>query len=186
MQAKYPEIGVCGLSCRLCPSYHAGGKSRCGGCKSAYRMAAGCPFITCAVKRKGIEFCWQCEEHEACDKWRAHIEFSRKHDTFVCYQKLEANIAFIQQNGVKAFVKAQRTREQLLRQMLQGFNEGRSKTYFSIAATVLEVEELKAALTQAKRESARLEVKDKSKVLHSILDEIAKRKHDCLSLRKYR
>jgi hypothetical protein len=27
-------------------------------------MAVGCPFITCAVKKKGIEFCWDCEENE--------------------------------------------------------------------------------------------------------------------------
>lgn len=57
MQVDYPEIGICGLSCRLCPSYHIEGKSRCAGCKSANRMAVGCPFITCAVKKKGIEFC---------------------------------------------------------------------------------------------------------------------------------
>jgi len=33
-------------------------------------MAAGCPFITCAVKKKGIEFCWDCEENKTCEKWK--------------------------------------------------------------------------------------------------------------------
>jgi len=50
---RHPEIGICGLSCRLCPSYHTEGKSRCGGYKSETRLAVGCPFITCAVKKKG-------------------------------------------------------------------------------------------------------------------------------------
>ena len=54
MQIAHPEIGVCGLSCRLCPTYHTAGKSRCRGCKSHTRMAVGCPFITCAIKKKGI------------------------------------------------------------------------------------------------------------------------------------
>jgi len=45
MIIKYPEIGICGLSCRLCPRYHTESKSRCGGCKSEFRMSAGCPFI---------------------------------------------------------------------------------------------------------------------------------------------
>jgi hypothetical protein len=184
LQFEYPEIGICGLSCRLCPTYHTEGKSKCGGCKSEYRMAAGCPFITCAVKKKGIEFCWECAEHETCERWRNHRAFGKEHDTFTCYQKLEDNIAFIQQNGVSAFEEAQKIREQLLKVMLQDFNEGRSKRYYSIAATVLEIGELERALNQAKRDSAGLDMKGKSHVLHSILDEIAERNQCCLKLRK--
>jgi len=184
MQIKYPEIGICGLSCRLCPSYHAQGESQCGGCKSASRTAVGCPFITCAVKKKGIEFCWECEEGETCARWRGHREFSYTYDTFVCYQRLEDNLAFIQQNGVKEFEKTQRVRERLLRSMLDGFNEGRSKTYYSIAATVMEIKELSAALSQAKSQSLGLDLQEKSKVLHSRLDEIAQSKRYALKLRK--
>ena len=101
IQIKYPEIGICGLSCRLCPRYHTEAESRCGGCKSESRMAVGCPFITCATKRKGIEFCWQCSENESCERWKKHRVFSKHHDTFKCYQKLEYNIAFIQKYGVE-------------------------------------------------------------------------------------
>ena len=68
--------------------------------------------------------------------------------------------------------------------MLQNYNEGRSKSYYCIAATVLQIEELNAALIQAKRDSSKLDIRDKSKVLHSILDETAKRKHYLLKLRK--
>jgi len=59
MDIKFIEVGVCGLSCRLCPTYHSKAESKCAGCKSPDRMAVGCPFITCAVKKKGVEFCWQ-------------------------------------------------------------------------------------------------------------------------------
>jgi hypothetical protein len=184
MQIKYPEIGICGLSCRLCPNYHTEGKSKCGGCKSEYRMGAGCPFITCALKKKGLEFCWQCSESGTCERWRGHREFSREHDTFVCYQKLEDNITFIQQHGVRVFEKIQQVREQLLSAMLREFNEGRSKRYYCIASTVLEIEELETALTQAKKDSIGLDIQDKSKVLHTILNEIAEKNQYCLSLRK--
>ena len=184
MQIEYPEIGICGLSCRLCPTYHTEGKSTCGGCKSEYRMGAGCSFITCAVKRKGIEFCWQCEENETCEKWGNHRAFGKEHDTFTCYQRLGDNITSIQRNGVSAFEEAQKIREQLLKEMLRDFNEGRSKGYYCIAATVLGIGELESALKQAKRDSAGLDMKGKSKVLHSILDEIAVRNQYCLKLRK--
>lgn len=184
MQIEYPEIGICGLSCRLCPNYHTDSKSKCGGCKSAYRMGAGCPFITCAVKKKGLEFCWQCLENETCEKWRKHRAFGQEHDTFKCYQKLEDNIGAIQRHGITAFEEAQKVREQLLMEMLQSFNEGRSKRYYCIAATVLEIEELEAALTEAKRDPAYKDIKSGSRVLHAILDEIAARNQFCLKLRK--
>jgi hypothetical protein len=184
MQIKYTEIGICGLSCRLCPMYHTETKSKCGGCKSKNRMAVGCPFITCAVKKKGIEFCWDCDGNKTCEKWRKHREAGEKVDSFKCYQKLEDDIAFIQKKGVAEFEKAQKIREQLLKEMLQEFNEGRSKSYYCIAATVLEIEELKDALTKARKDSNGLEIKGKSKVLHSVLDEIAEQKNYWLKLRK--
>ncbi|DAC72180.1 MAG TPA: hypothetical protein DSN98_06540 [Thermoplasmata archaeon] len=184
MQIKYPEIGICGLSCRLCPMYNTGTESRCQGCKSATRIAVGCPFITCAVKKKGIEFCWDCQEHKTCEKWERHREAGKKFDSFKCYQKLEDDISFIQKNGISAFEKIQKNREQLLKAMLKDFNEGRSKSYYCIAATVLEIQELTDAMNQAKKESDGLDLKGKSKVLHSILDEIAGKKRYCFRLRK--
>ncbi len=184
MHIEYPAIGVCGLSCLLCPMYNTEAESRCSGCKSATRMAVGCPFITCAVKRKGIEFCWECEESDTCEKWKKHREAGKKHDSFKCYQTLEEDLSFIYQHGIAEFQKIQGQREFLLREMLQNFNEGRSKSYYCIAATVLEREELEEALSRARRESGGLDVKAKSKVLHRILDDIASRKDYRLTLRK--
>jgi hypothetical protein len=147
-------------------------------------MAVGCPFITCAVKKRQIEFCWECKENEKCARWRNHRRAGRKHDSFVCYQKLEDNIAFIRQKGVKAFERREQAREKLLSEMLQGFNDGRSKTYYSIAATVMEIEELKTALSRAACRAGGLGMKEKSKILHALLDDRAERRHYRLKLRK--
>jgi hypothetical protein len=182
MKILYPELGICGLSCRLCPRYHTEGSSKCGGCKTESRMAAGCPFITCA-KRKGIEFCWDCPEHECCEKWAKHRESGKKADSFKCYQKLEDDIAVIQKIGVHVFETMQKTREHLLQEMLREFNEGRSKSFCCIAATVMEIGDLEAALTRARNNSAGLSVHEKSRVLHGILDEIAGEKKYFLNLR---
>jgi hypothetical protein len=184
MKIEYPEVGICGLSCRLCPRYHTDGKSRCGGCKSEFRMAAGCPFITCAIKRKGIEFCWDCSEHEVCEKWGKHRELGKEYDSFKSYQKLEDNIAFIQANGVNEFENLQKTREKLLKEMLQNFNEGRSKRYYCIVATVFEIGELQKLLDEGTERSRGLELKEKSKVLHALLDSAAEKKSYTLKLRK--
>lgn len=147
-------------------------------------MAAGCPFITCAVKRKEIEFCWDCGENQVCEKWGKHRELGKSYDSFKCYQKLEDNIAFILENGVDKFVKEQKVREKLLKSMLENFNEGRSKRYYCIAATVFEVDELQKLLDEGTERSKGLEVKEKSKVLHSLLDVTAEKKGYVLKLRK--
>lgn len=184
MKIDYPEIGICGLSCRLCPHYHMNTKSRCLGCKSEDRMMVGCPFITCGIKKKGIEFCWDCGESKTCEKWKNHREAGEKVDSFKCYQKLEDDIAFIQKNGIVEFEKVQKIREQILREILQEFNDGRSKSYYCIVSTVLEIEELKKAMRKAKKKADELNVKERSTLLHSILDEIAMKKKYCLKLRK--
>ncbi len=181
---KYPEIGVCGLSCRLCPRYQSEGESRCFGCKTESRMRAGCPFITYAVKKKGIEFCWDCEVGAICEKWKKHMESGKLHDSFKCYRKLEEDISFVLKNGVYAFERSQKQKEELLKQMLQEFNEGRSKNYYCIAATVLETDELKKALDEARDDAGEMGVKGRSKKLHSILDKIAAQRGYHLRLRK--
>jgi hypothetical protein len=67
---------------------------------------------------------------------------------------------------------------------LRECNEGRSKSYYCIAVTVMEIGELEEALTQAHKNSDGLEIKEKSKVLHSKLDEIAEQRNYFLKLRK--
>jgi hypothetical protein len=184
MNIKYPEIGICGLSCRLCPNYNTDADSRCPGCKSEGRMAVGCPFITCAIKKKGVEFCWDCDENRTCEKWSKHREAGKKFDSFKCYQKLEDDIAFIQKNGVAEFENTQKIREHLLSWMLKEYNEGRSKSYYCIASTVLDIDELKEALSMADHGSEGLNIKEKSRALHKILDNIAAKKNYNLKLRK--
>jgi hypothetical protein len=164
--------------------YHITGESRCAGCKTDARMAVGCSFITCAVKKKGIEFCWDCEENTTCEKWNRHRDSGKHHDSFKCYQKLEEDISFIRKNGVEVFEKSQKRRENLLKEMLGEFNEGRSKSYYCISATVIEIDELEKSLDEARKNSVGHDVKGKSRKLHSILDDIAKQKEYFLKLRK--
>lgn len=183
---KYPALGICGLACRLCPRYHTEGSSRCEGCKTESRMGAPCAFHTCALKRKGLEFCWDCPENESCERLAKHRQWGQEHDSFVCYQRLEANIALAKKNGVQALGKELAAREELLRDLLRDFNEGRSKSYYCIAATVMSVDELNDALTGARKKSNGLDLKEKSKVMHAILDEIAAEKGYLLKLRGWK
>ncbi len=70
-----------------------------------------------------------------------------------------------------------------IKQMLGGFNEGRSKSSYCIAATVLDVSELEEAILTANRLSSGLSLKEKAKVMHSVLDKISAEKGYLLKLR---
>jgi hypothetical protein len=180
---KYPRIGICGLACVLCPTQHTDKEGWCGGCKSEKRMAVGCPFITCALKRKGLEFCWDCGESAECPKWKKHIESSRRGDSFVCYQRLEDNISMARKSGVATLASHLLTKEKLLKTMLAEFNEGRSKSYYCIAATVMETGELASAVKEARKRSKGLCLKEKAKLMHEVLDGIAAKRKYVLKLR---
>lgn len=147
-------------------------------------MGAACPFHNCAVKKKGIDFCGFCDENTSCARWKKFREVGKQRDSIVCYQKLEDNIDFIQKNGMEEFEKHQKIREKLLRAILTEFNEGRSKTLYCIAATLLEIEELESVLEKAREESDGLDIKAKSEVMHACLKEIAENNNYLLKLRK--
>jgi hypothetical protein len=183
MEIKHSEVGICGLSCRLCPRYQTDSASRCLGCKSVNRMAAGCPFITCA-KKVGVEFCWDCRDSQSCEKWQKHRELGRKYDSFKSYQKLEEDIQFVKEKGIEAFEEQQKIRESLLLGLLREFNEGRSKSYYCIAATVMSIDELKESLEEAAAGSKSMNVKEKAKLMHAILDDTTRKKGYNLRLRK--
>lgn len=90
-------------------------------------MVLGCSFITCAVKKNGVEFCWDCIENLNCLKWATHREAGAKYDSFKCYQKLEEDVGFIRENSLEEYKRLQNIREKILKDMLDSFNEGRSK-----------------------------------------------------------
>lgn len=147
-------------------------------------MGAACPFLNCAVKKKGLEFCGFCEESKTCEKWRKHRETGKKRDSFVSYQKLEDNIAFIGQHGLEAFELQQKIKENLLREMLAEFNDGRSKSLYCVAATLMDPAGLQVALVKAKEQSKGLMLKDKAKVMRVVLAEVANENNLLLKLRK--
>jgi len=68
----------------------------------------------------------------------------------------------------------QSTREEHLREMLTDFNEGRSKSYYCIAATLLDSVDLEASPVNARERTYGLDKREKSQYLHSLLDAAAR------------
>ena len=166
---SHPTLGCCGLDCGLCPRYHTAGSSKCPGCcgPNFFNKHPSCSFITCCVKKKNIEVCAQCDEFP-CSKLEKNLK--PKRDSFLTYKNVKSNLLLIQKNGIEPFLEQQQQRINLLEIMLKDFNDGRSKSYFCIATTLLPIEDLEKSLENTKQ---KIEIdlildddyKNKSKIL---------------------
>ncbi len=149
-----PTIGVCGLDCGLCPRYYTAGPSRCPGCGGPdfSDKHPSCSFITCCVKKKGLEVCGQCPEFP-CSKFKSEEEYQQValSSSYPPAKKLLSNLRFIKEKGIEEFIRQQKKRIRLLETMIEGFNDGRSRSFFCRAAALLDPKALKSSLDEAEK-----------------------------------
>jgi len=182
----YPTIACCGLDCGLCPTYYTKGPSRCIGCcgPEFFNKHPSCSILTCCVKKNNFETCAQCKEFP-CSKLKDWDEY----DSFICHRVSLTNLNLIKKKGLEEFFKQQEKRIKFLEIMLENFNEGRSKSFYCIASALLPLDDLEHALNrsneQIKFEEIELnDLKAKSKILRTYLNQYASEKKIELKLRK--
>ena len=186
----YPTIGCCGLDCGLCPRYYTVGSSKCPGCcgPDFFNKHPSCSYITCCVKKKNLEVCAQCDEFP-CSKFESWLVGGGEYDSFLTHKKAHPNLIFMGEHGLEKFIEQQRKRIRLLERMLTNFDDGRSKSFYCIAATLLPITDLETSLNEAeqkiKADKIRLDdFKTKSKILKEILNNFAVKEGIELKLRK--
>jgi hypothetical protein len=177
----YPTIGVCGLDCGLCPRYYTRGTSRCPGCAGPgfFNKHPSCSFITCCVKKKELEVCAECSEFP-CSKFKRNEEYQqlKESSSYPSYKKVMPNLNFIKEHGIEKFIGQQKKRIKLLEAMIENFDDGRSRSFFCKAATLLDLIDLRNSLdkTIQKIKTDKIkqdDVKNKARILKTILNEIA-------------
>ena len=183
---KYPTVGACGLDCGLCPRYYTLGTSRCPGCcgPDFWQKHPGSPILTCCVRRKGLEFCSDCSDFP-CSKFK-DVD---RYDSFLTHQKMVSNLNFIKKYGIKKFIDQQNKRIKLLETMITNFNDGRSRSFYCIATTLLPMPSLERALDDANQkiktdDVSSDDIKTKAKILREIFNETAMKDGIELKLRK--
>ena len=187
---QYPTIGCCGLDCGLCPRYYTVGSSRCPGCfgPDFSNKHPSCSFITCCVKKEGLEVCAECNEFP-CSKFEGLTKDDEVYDSFLTYRKVMSNLDFIGEHGVEKFIESQKKRIELLETMLKRFDDGRSKSFYCIATTLLPIRDLEKSLkdSEQKIKEDKIgidDIKTKSKILKGFLNEVADRDIIELKLRR--
>jgi len=188
----YPTIGVCGLDCGLCPRYYTRGISRCPGCGGLgfSDKHPSCSFITCCVKKKGLEVCGQCPEFP-CSKFKSEEEYRQValSSSYPPSRNVLSNLRFIKEKGIKEFARGQEKRIGLLETMIESYDDGRSRSFFCRAAALLDPKALKSSLDEAKKAigtggGGAVDTVDKTKILRGILAEAALREGIELTAKK--
>jgi hypothetical protein len=179
---RYPTIGCCGIDCGLCPRFYTEGKSKCPGCvgPNFFEKHPPCAIVTCCFKDKGFETCAECNMFpcEKMEKWD-------RADSFVTHRKAIINLKDIKNNGIKEFIEQQKVKMKILNKFIKEYDDGRSKSFFCLAAALISIEELNLVMNQMKAyEKKLLDKKQLAFYTREILDQIAKREGIELIVRK--
>lgn len=183
---KFPTIACCGIDCGLCPTYYTTGPSKCPGCggPNFSTKHPSCSILTCCTKSNGFETCADCNKYP-CEKLKSWD----KADSFVTHKVSLQNLYEIKQNGINPFINQQMKRVKILETLLNSFNEGRSKSFFCIATTLLPVDDLDNCINKAKKlveekDISSEDIRSKAKIMREMLNDYAKNQNIEIKLRK--
>jgi len=183
---KYPFTGACGLNCGLCPRYYTEGPSRCPGCggQAFFSKHPSCGFLTCCAIEKGLECCGQCEELKNCPRMLKNLEAAKERDFFISYQPVADNLAFIKEKGVDEFARLEEEKIAFLKELLENYDDGRSRGSLCLSCQLLPLDELKNTVGAVSSTPQENDAKKKARALKAAISGLAETLGICLSLRK--
>ena len=133
----YPLFSLCGLNCGLCPIHQM--ESGCPGC------GGGAGNQPCAVARCGaaheVEYCFQCREYP-CSRYAGPPEF----DSFLPTRNQLRDLAKAQEMGLERYRADLDEKVSILQELLDGYNDGRRKTFFCTAVNLLDLPDIRAVM----------------------------------------
>ena len=161
MIRKDPAFSLCGLNCCLCPRFHTEGSSRCPGCggEGFSLLHPTCAVSTCNKKHDKVEYCFQCSAFP-CPKY----ERESSCDSFISYKSVKLNFTEAA-SDLKRYRKELDRRHEILRALLEGYNEGKSKGLYCLAANDMPLPHLERLLTKALALPRDMDAKEKAKEL---------------------
>jgi hypothetical protein len=162
-------IGCCGLYCGLCSKYRSTAASRCLGCKLG-EQHFWCSIWNCCVKKHGFETCAECSEVFHCE-----ILTRRK---VVEWIPAAENLCQIKRAGIEKWLKDQRERERLVKELLRKYNEGRSMSLYCKACARMPVASVKTAIRTSEERVAserfgKSDMKSKAQIMKATIEDLA-------------
>lgn len=170
-------LSLCGLNCGLCPMCLDGYCPGCGGGEGNQ----SCKIARCSLERGGMDYCCDCGCYP-CEKYSHFDDF----DSFITHRRRARDLTWMKETGEEAYSAGQREKVEILRFLLDHYNDGRRKTFFCAAVNLLELPELREAVRQLTERPDReeLPLKEKSACAVSLLQQAAERQNIPLKLRR--
>lgn len=132
-------LSLCGLPCALC-TMRLG--NHCPGCGGGPGNQS-CHIAKCSLGHGGVEFCFECSEYPC--KIYQDIEH---YDSFISHQCQVRRLNDARDRGSAIVTEELVRRRKILDNLLANHNDGRHKSYYCIATSLLPLEELKNALEE--------------------------------------
>jgi hypothetical protein len=179
--------GCCGLYCGLCPRYQSKAPSRCLSCHLGEQHNY-CSVWRCCVGKRGHHTCADCPEYP-CERLIRVLGVEQEVDSFISHKPALPNLERIREVGMATFLEEQRERLHLLAALLDGYNEGRSMSFYCRATALMPPELVRQAIDAADRERGAEEVADsdlkaRAKAMRGSIQELAGQAGIDISLRK--
>ncbi|MDY7018965.1 MAG: hypothetical protein SU899_02655 [Chloroflexota bacterium] len=133
--------------------------------------------------KKGLITCVECEEYP-CERYAR-----RDWGTDQLSRTAEKSLSNIEESGMEDWLKEQKRRQLLLESLLIDYNEGRSMSFYCLAAMLMSPELIEKAMGELKERIVdgqinSSNVKGKAKALKEIIQDLAQ-EHDIeLKLKK--
>ena len=178
-------FSLCGLNCALCTMKLDGHCPGCGGGEGNQ----GCPIARCAretaapsdVARPGsVEYCFECAQYP-CQRYRDIDRF----DSFITHRHQLTDMEKARKIGLPAYHAELKEKAVLLGRLLDGYNDGRHKTFFCLAVNLLELSEVRAAVQKLDSlVTPSLSAKEKAQMAVQCFEERAQQRNIILKLNK--
>jgi hypothetical protein len=184
MMEELNLAGCCGLYCGLCPRFQSAASGRCPGCKTLC-LTFSCKIYNCCVKKRGLITCAECDDFP-CEKNNPE---THQYEYFVTNKPCIPNLYRIREIGLELWLEEQRKRRLMLENLLANYNEGRSMSFYCLAAALMPLElidkatnELNKRLVTSQVDSS--DIKARAKALRGIIQSLAQESGIELKLRK--
>lgn len=180
-QRAYPLFSACGLNCGLCPRYQTDGASKCPGCSGEgfSTKHPACGILSCS-QRKGIEYCYQCDEYP-CKKY----DGADQADSFITHLKQFHDMQKAKTLGIGTYKNELDEKIAILETLLINYNDGRCKSLFCLAVNLLELQDVRHVLEQIVSEiPPEQSVKEKAAKVVQLFQAMAEQRNLTLKLRK--
>jgi len=176
-QRSYPLLSACGLNCGLCPRYHTNGESKCPGCggEGFFTKRPPCAVTSCC-RRRAIEYCYQCDEYP-CKRY----DGAGTRDSFITHRNRLKDFEKIKNHGLTAYQSELNQKVEILRDLLENYNDGRRKNFFCIAVNLLELQDIKEVMLNL---NPNLPIKEKSLIAVQLFQTMAEKRNITLKLNK--